>query len=544
MSFDPKIRRAPPGPTAVRAPSGEGPSTVEKKPAGTPTSKSSFTGAGSKPIELNPPQQALEIAGKVVTASAVAVAGAAAFRAALGVNDESIGVNDDSIGVNDDSIGVNDDSIGVNDDSIGVNDDSIGVNDDSIGLGLGPVRDPEVLRWAELADALKENPSYLRPDYRPDPAPVGAPDLRAAQAVLAQLSLSTTKRDRLLEAAATDGLVGARVARVVAETEGMETTTRSALFSILATDPKGPKGLIVEKMVSSPIWDRLTATEQRQVTEIFQAGGEKAMRYLAAISESRPEALSSRDAGGRTLLSNLAKLATQQLNPALYEAGLTRAQLLTDAMRDIVNPDRVDQGDSPTCTVTSMQYELVRDEPAEYARLMVGLTGTKGEADMVSGESLALQTGYLKPTAGDPRSSSEVIFQSAAMEFANGLDAFDEKREVNRRTDGREYRGLGPAQQTRLLQHLFGVAYETRPLATPEQRQRALDLLVPYDARGTNRPVILEIDMGRWNHAVNFERVENDRVHFRDPYGRALSMPKEKFLRVVVGVHLPASLAR
>src|SRR6185436_6734858 len=94
---------------------------------------------------------------------------------------------------------------------------------------------------------------------------------------------------------------------------------------------------------------------------------------------------------------------TQPLNPELEAAGITQQTVLNDVMRGIVNPERIDQGRAPTCTVTSMQFELVRDDPSEYARIMAGLTGPSGTATMRGGGELKLEPDSLAAAGRDQR---------------------------------------------------------------------------------------------------------------------------------------------
>jgi hypothetical protein len=108
-----------------------------------------------------------------------------------------------------------------------------------------------------------------------------------------------------------------------------------------------------------------------------------------------------------------------------------------------------------TCTVTSMQYELARDNPAELARLVAGLAGPTGRVDMRGGGELELQADALTPAALRERSFSEALFQTS--------------------------------------------------LSMPNA-----PVLLSYDTNGS------EPDGG---HAVTFVRVEGDRVFFRNPWG-------------------------
>jgi hypothetical protein len=532
MPFDPKIRRSPSPPLVKPASTQPAAAPQTNVPVGRNASVghatgSTFDSGARQPLALTTPSVARAFNGP-----------------ARGVNDESIGVNDESIGVNDESIGVNDESIGVNDESIGVNDESIGVNDESIG-GLGPERDAEAIRYAKYWDVLAENPDFLRPNRDLEPVFLGKPNLAKTEKTLSSLPLTTQQREGLMRSVQKDQSVAYRMDVVVAGTAAMDSSSRASLMGLVAEDPQGVKARIVEHLVYSPTWATLDRSAQGQMAKVFQAGGEQGMRFLSALSETRPQWLQAKGKDGQTVLANLAKMATQPLNAGLYASGLGRERLVQDVLRDLANPDRVDQGNAPTCTVTGMMYELVHTDPGEYTKLMAGLTGPSGRAAMRGGGELALQKGYVVPTGADTRSCSEVLFQSAAMEYANGADAFNESKGVSTRapgTAGASYRGLWPSQQTALLTQLFAVPYATEKLRNPEQATKALTELRGYDTRSGNRPVILELDMGTFNHAVTYEFMKEGRVFFRDPYGAERSMPEAAFLKHVSTVHLPASL--
>ena len=67
-------------------------------------------------------------------------------------------------------------------------------------------------------------------------------------------------------------------------------------------------------------------------------------------------------------------------------SGVTRPNLVNTVLRDLARPGRsVNQDDAQTCTVTSVQYELARDNPAEYARIMKGLTSASGKVALKGG---------------------------------------------------------------------------------------------------------------------------------------------------------------
>ena len=286
----------------------------------------------------------------------------------------------------------------------------------------------------------------------------------------------------------------------------------------------------------------LSKTQLGQVDTILRGSTKETATLMGALLEKSKEVLSAADSTGSTTLANLARLAGQSLNPKIA-GDTTKAEVLASCLRDIVNPNRIDQGDAPTCTVTSMQFELVADEPAEYARIMADLSGPGATSKMRGGAMLELESG--DAGARDGRSVSDAIFQTAAMEFGNGREAqFDPYagKSVNG-TTGAEQRGLKPAQQTQVLRQLFGVNYISKNFLTEAEGAKALEKLKGYDTRGAqNRPVILQIDQGDFNHAVTFERVQDSRVYFRDPYGVLRSMPENQFPKVVMAVNAPRDL--
>lgn len=286
----------------------------------------------------------------------------------------------------------------------------------------------------------------------------------------------------------------------------------------------------------------LSTAQLGQLTTALKGASSATAKLMGALVEKSPEALTNADSKGQTLLGNLAKFAAQPMNTSL-SGNTTKSELMESVLRDIVNPNSIDQGDAPTCTVTSMQFELVADEPAEYVRLMTDLTGPQGRAKMRGQSELMLHDG--DANVRDQRSISQTIFQTAAMEFGNGktLD-FDPSKGGSIDAAGKlVQKGLKPEQQTQVLRQLFGVNYRSELFQTEAEGAKVLEKLRSYDARSAqNRPIILQIDQGSFNHAVTYERVADQRVYFRDPYGELRSMPEEQFKTFVVGMNAPKDL--
>jgi hypothetical protein len=283
----------------------------------------------------------------------------------------------------------------------------------------------------------------------------------------------------------------------------------------------------------------LSATQVGQLTTVLKGAANETAKLVGALCEKCPEALTNVDSKGQTLLANLAKLASQPMSP-LLSGETTRGELMSSVRRDVVNPNRIDQGDAPTCTVTSMQFELVADEPAEYVRLMTDLSGPQGRARMRGQSELVLQPG--DASVREQRSISQTIFQTVTMEYGNGRSLeFDPKAGGSLDANGTLLqRGLKPEQQTQVLRQLFGVNYRSERFQTEAEGARVLEKLRNFDSRSAqNRPILLQIDQGSFNHAVTFERVSDNKVFFRDPYGELRSMPENQFKTFVVGLHAP-----
>jgi hypothetical protein len=323
---------------------------------------------------------------------------------------------------------------------------------------------------------------------------------------------------------------------------------RDAIFNTLENPsatvnlkPGDPAALPALKKTLATAASKLGATVGKQLTDLGAKLDEAGQRLLGALAEKSPELLSQKDRTGNTLLSNLTRLANTPFN-ANVAADAKMKDVVNSTLQDVVNPNRIDQGTAPTCTVTSMQFELVADAPAEYVRTIADLAGPQASSTMSGGGALQLKARAASAAALDSRSASDAIFQTAAMEYANGRYAnYDPVSGMSTDTrTGAQTQGLLPAQQSSLLEQLFGVKYSTKNFYTEADGQKALDSLQGFDsAKNQNRPVILQIDQGTINHAVTLEKVADGRVTFRDPYGVLRSIPQELFPKYVVGVQQP-----
>ena len=234
------------------------------------------------------------------------------------------------------------------------------------------------------------------------------------------------------------------------------------------------------------------------------------------------------DKNGNSLLENLYKISYQKLSSEFEMNGITREKILTSILQETSNPGEVNQGFHNTCTVTSMQYILCKNNPAEYARLMSGLISPDGKVEMRNGDILERDKGSI-PFDGDfSRSVTERIFQSALMEYANGIFNYDNEKDKNVMLpfyDEIGFVGLYPEMQKFALEALFGKKFTliynnifTNFVNTLTGKNTIIDKLKEL----SGQDVYIQMKWGvddSLGHVVVVTKVENGRVYFRNPWG-------------------------
>lgn len=273
----------------------------------------------------------------------------------------------------------------------------------------------------------------------------------------------------------------------------------------------------------------LSAADQAKALDVFQNTSLDGRQHLIDLTNRQVNghsALLDTDKNGNTLLSSLQSMATGPLASELTNNGVTRADLLSSVMEEASNPGQINQSNRNTCTVTSMQYMLNQQNPAEYVRIMQGLSSPEGSVQLRNGATITRDPNSAAPDSATDRSASERLFQSAMMEYANGDHNYDN---VTDRNTGKEsswvffekdvdpYPGLYRDQEERGLEALFGrdfKVYDGSFNFTDDKQ----DILNELQGRSGQR-TLMDLQWGDGGHAVVFEKVENGRVYFRNPWG-------------------------
>ncbi len=278
-------------------------------------------------------------------------------------------------------------------------------------------------RKAYLAEAEKLEDFY---DKEPPSEPLPLIGLPPPRSLLLNPHTETDDRQRFLDTSSGDGY-----------------------SKRLEEDPQS-----VLSIFASPEWR--DAGSRQSILKI--ASSDISSRDLESLLESSK--LHDLDSRGHTLLDDVATLYTRKPNDSFAGDPETESELRRDVLDEVLDPSRVDQGGAGTCSVTAAQYALVKDNPAEYVRLMADLTGESGHAEMAGGGKLGLQHESFKNGHVETFGSgvSATLFQGAAMEESNGdwLD-YDAAKDENKLFGVKTNWQVG-SDLDGFYAHLFGTA--------------------------------------------------------------------------------------
>lgn len=239
---------------------------------------------------------------------------------------------------------------------------------------------------------------------------------------------------------------------------------------------------------------------------------------------------------GQELLSVLHGLGRQELAP-----GLDRAALVSDLVQEIAMPSAISQRSRGTCTVTSIQILTATQRPAEYARLVAGLSAPAGTVTLANGRPLSRLVGTERDDLTN-RTQSSRLWQAAFMEYGNGEATYDNVRDRHSDT-GKS--GLSIPGISHVLSGVF--ASDLTAIDTWGQGTEAKEAMLSQitAALGQTRGVLASL---RWGvsgengentyHEVLVTRQEGDRVYYVNPWGIEESMSQADFKDRIYAAHL------
>ncbi|MFY0522809.1 hypothetical protein ACN28I_06310 [Archangium gephyra] len=223
--------------------------------------------------------------------------------------------------------------------------------------------------------------------------------------------------------------------------------------------------------------------------------------------------------GGGTLLEQLATAADP--NTPMAE-GLDRGAFLCDLVQELATPSAINQGSVGTCAPTTVAIDLAMQNPAEYARIALGLASPSGEVELAGGQTLTREKGTVLDD-GKGRSNVQRLMGSAFMEMANG-----DRNYVNSTEEGD---GAWSNDLDVLYEAVWGRTMSDKRLTTAEQRAGAMDIIDTQLEAGRNVPVA--VSWGDGYHKLLVTGTETidgqEYIKYTNPWGREERMPREEF---------------
>jgi hypothetical protein len=307
------------------------------------------------------------------------------------------------------------------------------------------------------------------------------------------------------------------------EFQALPEPVRNKLFQAFNNDPQLDGQ--ASQLVHQPLYGTLSTEQKTKLLNVFAGANSEGRQELVTLMSRQlnggtPAFLSQDNSSSHaTLLDNLDKLATEQLDPAV--AG-RRSEILSDVIEETSEPTwYLDQGAVGTCAPTSLQTHLVVNAPAEYARLVGGLLGKDRKVTMADGSEMTpaildlASPATVTPSGGssrpDKRSLTERVFQSALAQHTYLHTSDWANYPVNASGDIGGFRG---AQTASALSALYGRPYKSIN-GSADELESALK-------KGGPVPVGIKWDTG--GHALLVDKIVTKpdgtrMIYFRNPWG-------------------------
>jgi len=223
--------------------------------------------------------------------------------------------------------------------------------------------------------------------------------------------------------------------------------------------------------------------------------------------------LKDKDKDGQSLLHILIKLQRQEFAP-----GLDGKQIFRETVENLANPDKIRQNNKGTCTVTTVEYIHAKNHPAEYARIIAGLTGKSGEVELRNGDTLRRDGGIIADD-GSGRTAVDRIYQASMMEYANGeadyVNATDQSY-----SGTASHPGLYAEEYRQALDGVMPFKTTVIPFSnSPTDREKLEKDMEKALGDGHMVPVILRFGGSDKWHALAVEKIDGEYVYLRNPWG-------------------------
>ena len=310
----------------------------------------------------------------------------------------------------------------------------------------------------------------------------------------------------------------------------------------------------LQKVVNHNLYNQMTTEQKTKLLNVFANTGPKGRDGLAVLMNrevvvgsgspppTAPALLTGDNMKGQTsLLEHLNKMTDQPLHSSLANR---RKELLADVIQQTGEPSwHLDQGVTGTCAPTTVQQHVLQHSPAEYARIVSGLSGPDRSVVLANGQKMdaaknqegnMVATGTPATLGKDPRSVTERMFQSAVQQHGDRITNPAYTFDAN--TDNT---GLWDNQTAHVMSGIYNRKYEFHPPGAKGINNATNDVPTRNTMRATmygqveneinshQGPVAVHLVWGGTDptgkahglHEVLVEKIEGGRVYFRNPWG-------------------------
>lgn len=251
--------------------------------------------------------------------------------------------------------------------------------------------------------------------------------------------------------------------------------------------------------------------------------------------------LNKQDSNGRTLLENLYGIATQPLGLATAKYSTTigdrRLELLAAIIQELDAPTAINQKIKGTCPATTAQMLLAKNDPSEYARLILGLASVNGSVPLANGDLICRENDWFA-TNDDNRTITSRLIQPAFMDYGNGFEDYSNTEDLNYADGKQPHGGLYFNQSERLYRAVFNKDVQTDTVWSVFGLNNVDSLVQKINERlAQNKTVFAGVHYGNFvndGHMINITSIQNGRVSYRNPWGREESMSLEEFKKRLI----------
>ncbi|MBM3273662.1 MAG: hypothetical protein FJZ00_00810 [Candidatus Sericytochromatia bacterium] len=268
----------------------------------------------------------------------------------------------------------------------------------------------------------------------------------------------------------------------------------------------------------------------------MDAGSLWGSEYLTLIkTPTRKLLLPKTPSSKLPFIRNIAGLAANLLNPAPKRDALQNFSAAKTVLNQTAAaPRRIDQGNYHTCAATTAQRLLAQQNPAEYARLMAGLSSKDGKVMLSNGDTMSRPADWNK-SVHDGRDLASRLFQSSAMSYAAAEHNQTYNNETDRRGNGNT--GLGAAMVVSLFEGLFGRDYE-KFAASSIGADAVLKKIKDAVAKGAMVPCAITVNGN--NHEVLVTSIKDGKVTYYDPSdGQLKTRTEAEFKAMLFNANIP-----